>query len=238
QEARLELAALRIDDFERVTTFVGQPTLFSDQTHAVLGGDDSFHRQLRHGAGYWMQRLPAYLSPRLLEGHIGLAIGDVNNDGREDLYVCQPGGLPNRLYIQNSDGTVTDIAASAGVDILDWSYSALMIDLNNDGREDLAVMAEGHVLIYEGLGDGRFVLRNNLEGSFEYALSAADYDLDGDLDLYVCNYFAESTDGLAQLERTDPLHDSNTGGANALFQNQGNWQFADVTQATGAGVDD
>jgi hypothetical protein len=231
-----KLASIRMGDYERITTFAGSPTLYTDRTEAVLGADDSYRRQLQYGAGYWMQRLPAYLSPRLLEGHIGLAIGDVNQDGREDVFVCQPGGLPNRLYQQNSDGTATDIAAAAGVDILDWSYSALIVDLDNDGRQDLAVVADGQVLVYQGNGAGRFTLRAKLSGTFEYAICAADYDLDGDLDLYVCNYFAEAQNGLAQLERTDPLHDSNTGGRNALFRNEGEWHFVDVTEETGLDV--
>jgi hypothetical protein len=230
------LAGIQIADFEQVTTFVGSPTLLSDQTMSVLGADESFRRQLVHGAGPWMQRLPSYLSPRLLEGHIGLAVGDVNEDGRDDVYVCQPAGLPNRLYLHQPDGTVGDVAARAGVDLLDWCYSALIVDLDNDGHQDLVVMSDGQILIYQGNGRADFRPRARLASSCEYAISAADYDLDGDLDLYACNYSAELNDGLSQLDRTDPLHDSNTGGRNVLFRNEGEWTFVDVTDQVGLDV--
>jgi hypothetical protein len=231
-----QLRAIQVADFEQVTTTTGHATLYSDCTQAVLGRDDSFRRQLQYGAGYWMQRLPAYLSPRLLEAHIGLAIGDVNEDGRDDVYVCQPGGLPNRLYVQRPDGTAADVAQAASVDLLDWSYSALIVDLDNDGHQDLVVLTDSQVVMYQGNGTGRFAPRARLPGTFEYAITAADYDQDGDLDLYVCNYFAQAQDNLAQLERTDPLHDSNTGGHNALFRNDGAWSFADVTEQVGLNV--
>ena len=56
----------------------------------------------------------------------GLALGDVNGDGLDDLYACQPGGLPNRLFVQSADGSATDVSAEAGVDFLDNSQSALL----------------------------------------------------------------------------------------------------------------
>ena len=231
-----QLLSIEVADFEEVTISGRTPTLFSDCTEAVLGANQSFRDQLSHGSGYWMQRLDRHLSPRLLEGHIGFAVGDVNNDGLEDLYVCQPGGLPNRLYIQNSDGSVVDVSARAGVDVLDWSHSALLVDLNNDGHQDLAVLTDPQLLIFAGDGTGRFDEKSALAGTLEYALSAADFDNDGDLDLYACNYFAETAEGLAQLGRTDPLFDSNTGGRNVLFRNDGDWDFVDSTREVGLSV--
>ena len=47
-------------------------------------------------------------------GWQGLAIGDVNGDGLEDVYICQPGGLPNRLYVQNADGSADRSLARGG----------------------------------------------------------------------------------------------------------------------------
>ena len=207
-----------------------------DQTKRVFAESPSFRNQLSRGAGYWMRRLPAYISPRLLEGHIGITVGDVNEDGLDDLYVCQPGGLPNRLLIQNPDGTVRDVSHQAGVDLLDWSYSSLMVDLDNDGHQDLVILADSRLLIFAGNGTGDFRRCAAFESSCEYALSAADFDGDGDLDLYACNYFAESADGLAQLRRTDPLIDSNTGGRNVLFRNNGQWSFDDATDEVGLDV--
>ncbi len=232
----LRLLSIDVLSFEEVAFSGHTPTLLSDCTRAVLGATPSFRNQLQYGSGFWMQRLDRHLSPRLLEGHIGFALGDVNNDGREDLYVCQPGGLPNRLYIQKQDGSVADASSDAGVDILDWSHSALILDLNNDGNQDLAVLTDAMLLVLSGDGTGQFTPKAELVGTFEYALSAADFDNDGDLDLYACNYFAETAEGLAQLERTDPLFNSNTGGRNALFRNEGDWKFVDATHEVGLDV--
>ena len=87
-----------------------------------------------------------------------------------------------------------------------------------------------------GDGSGRFTRKASLKGTLEYALSAADFDNDGDLDLYACNYSAESSEELAQLSRTDPLFDSNTGGRNVLFRNEGEWRFVDATEEVGLNV--
>ena len=87
-------------------------------------------------------------------GHHGLAVGDVNGDGLEDLYVCQSGGLPNRLFVQNDDGTATDMSASAGVDCLNTSSSALILDLDNDGDQDIVLGTFSHILILENDGSG------------------------------------------------------------------------------------
>ena len=226
------LQSVRIENFEEIET-LNTRVLFSDCTEAVLGANDSFQQQLRFGSNYWMPRLETHLSPRLLEGHIGISIGDINEDGLDDIYVCQPGGLPNRLFFQNPDGTATDVSAKVGVDALDWSYSSLIVDLDNDGHQDLAVLADTQLLIFAGDGTGRLSLKQRMPSDCEYSMTAADYDNDGDLDLYACNYFADSSDSLAQLGRTDPLHNSNTGGRNVLFRNDGNWEFVDVTEEVG-----
>jgi hypothetical protein len=180
-----------------------------------------------------MRRLESHVSPRLLEGHIGIAVGDVNNDGLDDLYVCQPGGLPNRLLVQQLDGTVDDLSADAGVDLLDWSYGALLVDLDNDGDQDLSVLTQTQLLVFSNDGQGRFKLETRFAGRYEYSLTSADYDNDGDLDLYLCNYFAEAMAGLSQFGRPVPFHNATNGGRNALLRNDGGWKFTDVTRDVG-----
>ncbi len=62
---------------------------------------------------------------------MGVAVGDYDNDGREDLYVTAYGG--NKLYHNNGDGTFSDVTARAGVAGSGWSTSAAWVDLDNDG---------------------------------------------------------------------------------------------------------
>src|ERR1700733_5868164 len=69
---------------------------------------------------------------------MGVAVGDFDNDGFEDLYVTAYGG--NRLYHNNGNGTFTDVTEKAGVAGAGWSTSAAWIDLDNDGLLDLVVL--------------------------------------------------------------------------------------------------
>lgn len=68
---------------------------------------------------------------------MGVAVGDYDNDGFEDLYVTQYGR--NILYHNNGDGTFTDVTAEAGVEGAGWSTSATWLDYDNDGKLDLVV---------------------------------------------------------------------------------------------------
>lgn len=68
---------------------------------------------------------------------MGVAVGDYDNDGYDDLYVTALGG--NRLYHNNGNGTFTDVTAAAGVGGSGWSTSAAFVDYDNDGLLDLVV---------------------------------------------------------------------------------------------------
>jgi hypothetical protein len=226
------LRDVRVQDFEEVTTRGSRP-LFSELTEAVLGGNASYREQLARGNPYWRSRIEAY--HRIYQfGHNGLALGDVNGDGYDDVYVCQPGGLPNRLFVQKPDGTATDVSAEAGVDFLDNTQSALLIDLDNDGDQDLVAAMPGGLLLLENDGRGHFTVRGTSPRvPNAYSLAAADYDGDGDLDLYACVYFGSGDDDASDIPVPMPQHDANNGGRNRLFRNDGNWHMTDVTADVG-----
>lgn len=217
---------------ERTST--GIPA-FEDFTSVVMGGNDSWSEQLQIGMNTWRRRIEHSLNPDFL-GYHGLAIGDIDGDGLEDLYLCQPGGLPNLLFRQTPEGKMTDISAVAGVDFLDNSTGALLVDLDNDGDADLAVATKAAFLVMENNGTGKFTLRGRYpEVGLGYSPTAADYDLDGDLDLLVLRYGATGSD-IGDFPTPHPFRNARNGGANVLLENQGGFRFSDATEKCGLGA--
>lgn len=234
---------IRVEEFEQAECRQPTGALFADCTGSVLGGDSGYADQFLHGANYWFERIQDP-SPFGLLANPGLAVGDVNGDGLDDLYVCQEAGLPNRLFIQSPDGSAHDQSTSWGVDWLESSRSALLVDLDNDSDQDLVVAILGGVVVAENDGQGRFRLRDVLPSCDDtMSLSAVDYDMDGRLDIYVCAYHKNNRvddsniDGMPGAAASFVVHDANDGGNNTLFHNQispdGTWLFADVTDKVG-----
>jgi Flp pilus assembly protein TadD len=218
---------------EQVTT--ATKPYFRDVTVAALGPD----KQLSRGIPYWRSRLdPA--SGIDIYGSNGIAAGDVDGDGADEIYICQPGGLPNRLLKFQEDGRLADITQTWGAGLLDDTSCALFLDLRNSGRQDLVVLrATGPVLL---LNNGaHFALRTD---AFRFAtqprggftgMAAADFDRDGQLDLYLCCYVYFQSE--AQYTYASPYHDARNGPPNFLFRNRlaadGSGLFEDVTAETG-----
>ena len=222
---------------ERVVT--AKEPLFRDITANVFGGVESFHEQLTRGIPYWRARLdPA--SGIDVYGITGIAVGDIDNDGVDEIYVCQPGGLPNRLY-KFHDGKMLDITEEAGVGFLDDTPSAIFIDLRNLGRQDLVLMFPNGPVLMLNDGHGRFEARTDAfrfarppQGTFT-GMAAADYDRDGAVDLYLCTYIYFQSE--AQYRYPAPYHDAQNGPPNYLFRNRlqpdGSGSFEDVTESSG-----
>ena len=148
---------------------------------------------------------------------MGVAVGDYDNDGYEDLYVTAYGG--NKLYRNNGNGTFTDVTAKAGVAASGWSTSAAWVDLDGDGNLDLIVLRylqwdfedvwcgehrEGYraychpdyfkpiaPLVYHNNGDGTFTEISHKIGLDKpgkgLGIALADYDRDGHIDVFVAN---------------------------------------------------
>lgn len=225
------LLDLELIRYEEVTGRSATGILYADCTESVFRNETSFRDQLIPGIDYWRSAIQSQYGVYPY-GHHGIAVGDVNGDGLDDIYACQPSGLPNRLYVQNPDGTVTDIAAQAGVDWLDRSRGALILDFDNDGDQDLAVVHSELVLFLANDGNAHFTEQAAIQAMEPGSLAAADYDLDGDLDVFVANYgdrFLSVTNGAGP----EPYHDANNGGPNVLLRNDGDWNFSNVTTEVG-----
>jgi Tfp pilus assembly protein PilF len=229
--------ALSIDTIDETRVKTSEP-MFRDVTGTVFDSCACFQQQLCFGIPYWRARLdPA--SGIDIYGSNGIAVGDIDGDGVDEVYVCQPGGLPNRLF-RFHDGRFVDITGDWNLALLDETSAALFLDLRNTGRQDLVVLRSAGPLLYLNEGN-RFRLRDDAfrfatlpQGGFT-GIASADYDRDGKLDLYLCTYVYFQSE--AQYTYAVPYHDANNGPPNFLFKNRlepdGSGIFEDVTATTG-----
>ncbi|PYX83101.1 MAG: hypothetical protein DMG70_12255, partial [Acidobacteria bacterium] len=161
----------------------------------------------------------------------------IDNDGFGDVYICQPAGLPNRLFRNRGDGTFEDITDGTGLGILENTACALFADLNNDGWQDLIVVRTNGPLLFLNQGGGKFRRQPDAfqfarppQGTFTGA-AAADYDRDGWLDVYFCLYvYYQGTD---QYKYPLPYYDAENGPPNFLMRNNRDGGFRDVTAEAG-----
>jgi tetratricopeptide (TPR) repeat protein/peroxiredoxin len=210
--------------------------VFVDIAAEAFAGNPSYSAQLLRGADYWRTVLDVACGIDIY-GHNGVSVGDIDDDGFDDLYVCQPAGLPNRLYRNRGDGTFEDVTEASGVGVLENTACALFADIDNDGRQDLIVVCTSGPLLFLNQGGnkfrqkpGAFQFANPPQGTFTGA-AIADYDRDGWLDIYFCLYlYYQGTD---QYKYPSPYYDAENGSPNFMMRNQRDGTFLDATVQTG-----
>ena len=210
--------------------------VFVDVTSKAFSRNQSYAAQLVLGSDYWRTVLDGATGIDIY-GHNGVSAGDIDGDGLDDLYVCQPAGLPNRLFRNRGDSTFEDITDGAGVGVLENTACALFADIDNDGRQDLIVIRTTGPLLFLNQGGGKFRLKPNAfqfanppQGSFTGA-AIADYDRDGWLDIYFCLYaYYQGSD---QYRYPMPYFDAENGPPNFLMRNTRDATFRDVTEESG-----
>ncbi len=184
------------------------------------------------------------------------AVGDVNGDGKPDVYVTSynyygkvvpnswyqaTNGTANLLFINNGDGTFTEQAAKWRVDDRRWSYGAEFADVDEDGKLDLYVVNDfGEKALFMNKGD-HFVDEAESRGVIDpgngMGVAFGDYNNDGLLDLHVTNM--SSTAGNRILTRLFPSDTpkqnvlKKLAAGNSLYQNMGKGVFKDVTSDVG-----
>ena len=136
--------------------------------------------------------------PPAQDRHPAVSVVDINRDGHDDVYVMPRWGR-NLLFVNNGSGSFDERAAEYGLDITDHSTSAIFADFDNDGDSDAFVGRSLAPSVYLENIDGRFVdkTESKLLGNsprLVTSVSAADYNNDGLLDLYVATYAASLID--------------------------------------------
>jgi tetratricopeptide (TPR) repeat protein len=210
--------------------------IFTDIAAQALGANSSYKEQFTLGIDHWRTVLDG-ASGIDIYGHNGVSFADIDGDGFDDLHVCQPAGLPNRLFRNRGDGTFEDITEGSGLGLLDNTACALFADFSNSGRQDVIVVRTSGPLLFVNEGNGRFRLKPDAfqfaqapQGTFTGA-AVADYDRDGWLDIYFCLYIYYQ--GTNQYRYPSPYYDAENGPPNFMMRNNRDGSFRDVTKETG-----
>ena len=181
----------------------------------------------------------------------GCAFLDYDRDGWQDILLINGADWPGhkkrrstlRLYRNNRDGTFTDVTTHAGLDIELYGMGVAVGDYNNDGFPDILITCVGQNRLFRNTGKGTFVDVTNTSGlrkreGFSTSALWFDYDRDGLLDLFVCNYvkWSPEHDVFCSLDGKHKSYctpEAYRGATCWLFHNRGNGTFEDVTAASG-----
>jgi hypothetical protein len=181
----------------------------------------------------------------------GCAFLDYDSDGWQDILLVNgmdwPGHKRQRstlqLYRNNRNGTFTDVTRSAGLEVEIYGMGVAVGDYNNDGFPDIFITCVGQSRLFRNTGKGSFVdatRASGLLGRQGFSTSALwfDFDRDGLLDLFVCNYvrWSPEHDVFCSLDGAHKSYctpEAYRGDTCWLFHNRGNGTFEDVTATSG-----
>lgn len=181
----------------------------------------------------------------------GCAFLDYDADGWQDILLINGMDWPGhkrqrstlRLYRNNRNGTFTDVTRSAGLDLELYGMGVAVGDYNNDGFPDIFISCVGQSRLFRNTGRGSFVdvtATSGLQRHLGFSTSALwfDYDRDGLLDLFVCNYvrWSPEHDVFCSLDGTHKSYctpEAYRGDTCWLFHNRGDGNFEDVTATSG-----
>ena len=199
----------------------------------------------RHNSGaYGGKLLPETLGS-------GCAFLDYDRDGYPDILLVNSMDWPGhqrtrsalKLYKNNRNGTFSDVTRAAGLDIELYGMGIAVADYNNDGFPDILITCVGQNRLFLNTGKGTFrdaTKASGLAGRSAFSTSALwfDYDRDGHLDLFVCNYvnWSPEHDVFCSLDGKNKSYctpEAYRGETCWLFRNRGNGTFEDVTAASG-----
>jgi hypothetical protein len=221
---------------------------------AQAGSDPGFHlTNVTAAAGIQFQHNSGAFGGKYLPETLGsgCAFLDYDRDGWQDILLVNgmdwPGHQKQRstlkLYKNNRNGTFSDVTRAAGLDIELYGMGVAVGDYNNDGFPDIFISCVGQSRLFRNTGKGTFVdvtKASGLLGRQGFSTSALwfDYDRDGLLDLFVCNYvrWSPEHDVFCSLDGTHKSYctpEAYRGDTCWLFHNRGDGTFEDVTAASG-----
>ncbi|MHB8484339.1 MAG: CRTAC1 family protein [Candidatus Acidiferrales bacterium] len=181
----------------------------------------------------------------------GCAFLDYDGDGWQDVLLINSMDWPGhrrtratmRLYRNNRNGTFTDVTRRAGLDIEMYGMGVAVGDYNNDGFPDIFITCVGQNRLFKNTGRGTFLdvtRESGLAGREGFSTSALwfDFDRDGFLDLFVCNYvkWSQAQDVFCSLDGKHKSYctpEAYRGETCWLFRNRGNGTFEDATATSG-----
>jgi hypothetical protein len=181
----------------------------------------------------------------------GCAFLDYDADGWQDILLVNSMDWPGhkrqrttlKLYRNNRNGTFTDVTKAAGLDLEMYGMGVAVGDYNNDGFPDIFITCVGQSRLFRNTGKGTFVEATKTSGLLgKQGLSTSavwfDYDRDGFLDLFVCNYVRWSAehDVFCSLDGKNKSYctpEAYRGDTCWLYHNRGDGTFEDVTASSG-----